>query len=787
MKLRTKLIIALVVVALAVLSIVVLPGLLNLRSIFYGNPTGPASTGAITLSMTLNGSTTVYYGNGQGLAEHAVVSYTGKNVTNATIDASIYDRSPIQRIYLINTSGYCSQVVRCFDENKLEAALGAALGGYDLVRNSSSFSYVNVSDIPLIPRNSIVIVPSGLMPLPLVAPGSQSGIYGMLDKGDTIIYTGKDFSYVLGPDGQTLQSPQNITSSLARYDLGTGQPQPGPYSKFQGNFIFNKPTFVLLAGNTLGNLTYIASSKGMFLAFSNYPMDAWSNVSAMASDVAMLVNMRLWLNKLGQQSETIGQADVAAGNLGVFVNLPKTNLTSSALIINNSYTLITLKASNSQGSAVKYLAFKNSRFKSHGVLGAADVVGEGQQVPILISISNKTGQTLVHIDIYDRNSSYVGTVPIGFISSSFGVLKYHTFTLPTGYYILSLKDFDNNAYASSYFFIANTTITPSVIDFKNGTFTFTAYSNGLPVSNATYSMELNGAYNTTGTVTPDGKITYSVPKGTVIGYGTQIFEVLIFGTKYQIKINNVLPSAPYIPPIYIEFAIAIIVVVLLNLILKPPKRDEYYIDVPEFPLSKKEKVTVPRLSMMGVFDKVNYYYHWRFMPLTVEEIRLGINNNIRINSMPVSITTQNANTVLSQLVAGGYLVNAENYYAPKAWLDTCRHDMEYLVIFRKMRDYCVSHATLFTDLDTDANVDMIMTKEGKQASVLIYSNLSKIKKMEVSKDSKIFVVFLDEETRTAFSDALYEAYGDEAEALKLGIEYNYIRLIDCHNLDKIVI
>ena len=122
-------------------------------------------------------------------------------------------------------------------------------------------------------------------------------------------------------------------------------------------------------------------------------------------------------------------------------------------MINNSYTLITLKASNSQGSAIKYLAFKNDSSKSHGVLGAADVVGEGQQIPILISISNRTGQTLVHIDVYNRNSSYVGTVPIGFISSSFGVLKYHTFTLPTGYYVLYAQGLQQQRYASSFFFL----------------------------------------------------------------------------------------------------------------------------------------------------------------------------------------------------------------------------------------------------------------------------------------------------------------------------------------------
>ena len=165
----------------------------------------------------------------------------------------------------------------------------------------------------------------------------------------------------------------------------------------------------------------------------------------------------------------------------------------------------------------------------------------------------------------------------------------------------------------------------------------------------------------------NGGLTYSLPRGTIIGYGNESFRFDMFNSNYTYS-TQYIQKVFNIPSVYIEFAIAILVVVLLNLVLQPPNRDDYFIDVPEFPSSKKEQVKVQASDILNVFDKVNYYYHWKYMPLTSEEIRSGIGNNIRVKSMPISITTQNTNNIIFTLLDKGDRERVE-LLRPSTWVE----------------------------------------------------------------------------------------------------------------------
>ena len=136
----------------------------------------------------------------------------------------------------------------------------------------------------------------------------------------------------------------------------------------------------------------------------------------------------------------------------------------------------------------------------------------------------------------------------------------------------------------------------------------------------------------------------------------------------------------------------------------------------------------------------------------------------------------------------GLVVEAADYYAPKSWEETSKHDIEYLVIFRKLRDYSVANAMLFTDLDAYDNVDMMITNKGVQNYVYIYSRLSenqKLSNIPLSKNYKTFIVFLTDEDRLAFIDRLNISYGEESEILRMSIESLDIRLIDTGDLGQL--
>ena len=80
---------------------------------------------------------------------------------------------------------------------------------------------------------------------------------------------------------------------------------------------------------------------------------------------------------------------------------------------------------------------------------------------------------------------------------------------------------------------------------------------------------------------------------------------------------------------------------------------------------------------------------------------------------------------------------------------------------------------------------MFVTKNSKQISLFIYTTTSQMKKITLSNDSRVFVVFLNDEVMQGFFDKLYSSFGKDVEVLKLGIEYNYIKLIDSDHLDQL--
>ncbi len=776
-------------IAIVIIAIVVLLGAMglylrnaasSLQNLNFSSSNQSAS-GPVSITASAAQSQVFNYNN--SLAVYSLVSYRIANATNATATISLYQSNPFERIYLLNVSDFC---VSCFDENALRSALQSSLLNYDLIRNGTSFNYINMSALGSIPAGSAVIIPSGLIPIFLLN-GTSPSLLDLLQNGDTVVYAGLNFSRSIGPDGLIFVNNLQTMDSLAAAGLATQPTSSSPFSTAE-NLSFSKPSFSFLSGFRYGNVTYANSGTGTMIAFSNYPTSSWRTATAMANDIASVLNARFWMPQMGSSQTLLNTSAKSTGSIGLFtqvVSPVKQNLSrfNATLALAGSFALVTMSASNKQSSSIKEFGMQNV-YHPKGSVSIAASVGESQNIPILIQISNASQNLLVHLDLYDRNLSYVGSIPIGFVSGSLGVVKYHAFQLPSGYYIAQLKDFNNNYYGSAIFNLTGAVITPTSLDFKNGVFLFTVYSNGLPVTNTTYTVDLNGLFSSSGSIS-NGVLNYTLPPGTLVGYGTETFNFYMFNTHYS-YVSPYQQGAANIPPIYIELGIVIIVVVLLNLILKPPNRDEYYIDVPEFPPSKREKVRVPKSSVLGIFDKVNYYHRWKYMPLTADEVKMGIGNNIRANNMPISITTQNANSILSRLVSDRSLVGMSDYYAPAAWIEASGHSIEYLITFRKLRDYCVSHAILFTDIDSNDSADMLITRESKQMSIYIYSEGTKMKKMSLSSGSKAAIVFLNDDSVKSFTEKLYAAYGSEAELLKLSIEYNYVKLVDSDHLDQLV-
>jgi len=719
------------------------------------------------------------YENNQYAVPFVVLNYTASNVINATISVNFYTSNPVRNIYYVSSPAMC---IGCFNDQEVTTALRYYLQRYALL-NGATFNVVNIGAIGSIPPNSTVILATGLLPITLMPNSGYNGnttLLTLLSKGDTVVYVGDNFSRSIGTGSIIFKtSPQSI-QMLNQYGLNWSVP-----STSSNLFYFSNPTFSL--ANRYGNVSYVNVLNGTLIAFSNQPTSAWPNASYMARDIAFALYSRFWIPEIAYGNYTL--SNPTSGSLGVFA-LHKFMNYSNIGRINYTYPLINVVARNSTNYSIAYKRF-NIYAELNGSLSIPSPIAETQTVPIVIgmNINSPTKRLVIpHIDLYTSNMSYVTSIPIGFFNTSTGIniIKYESFGMPSGYYIAILRDFNNRPYAASLFELAGIEISPIDLNFKNGTFVFSLSSLGMPIANSTYSISLDNSYLTSG-ITNNSEIVYKLPKGSVIGYGTQTFEINIFNSKYT-YVTQYTKEIFHIPVYYIEFAIVIIIVIVLNLVLKAPNRDEYYIDIPEIPHSKKTHVVVPKKEILDLFDKINMHYHWKYMPLLPEEIKSGITSNLRYNNMPISITLQNVNIILTKLVNSGDLANIKDYFAPKRWIDESGYSIEYLATFRRLRDYFVTAGISFTpDLGAAQDADIDITKNGVEAQIFIYAETGKRSKIWIGGDTKKFIVFFDEERKLKFIETLYSSFGDESEALKVAIANGLIKLIDTEHLDQLII
>ncbi len=523
------------------------------------------------------------------------------------------------------------------------------------------------------------------------------------------------------------------------------------------------------------------------IAFSNYPTTIWKNVSAEASNLSKAIASRFWMGRLSLGNYSINsKSKTTDGNVTMLTDAnPILNTAESQPELNASYSLITVNASNNATWADAEFPFRVP-YNENGTIAIPSVIGYGTLAPVQIEINQISSKKSFSINVVNRSLDYTYAFGLGAFNTTLPTLKYYTFgNLPTGsYYIASLIDISNRHYGYALFYVPMLNVSYYNTTFTNGTFIFNVLSNGQPLSNATFIATIDGQYNESGPVT-GGRIDYTLPKGSIIKYGEHNVTIHILNGYYPvIEYYN---APPGIPSIYIEMGVAAAIIVLLNVLLRAPNREDYYIDVSEVPPSSEESdVNVTAAQITDLFDTINMRRYWKYMPLTAKEIKSGISSNIRVNNIPVSVTLQNVDEILFQLVSKGDISHLGDSYLPKRWESLSKHDAEYLVTFRKLRDYLVKHAALFTDLDQASDADMVLTSKDRKVPIFIFSKSSGVRRINIQDSTKAFLVFISSSALYEFTDRLYSTYGESSEMLRIAIESGSITLVETDDLSPLL-
>ncbi|MEM0201621.1 MAG: hypothetical protein QXR73_00380 [Candidatus Micrarchaeaceae archaeon] len=710
---------------------------------------------------------------------YAELSYSVSNLTELYINVSLLESKFPTKVYMLNASQ--SGCVNCGDFQAFLDGVQSDLALYGLTPEVGNLTVINESSLPSISNNSILIIPNGLMPQAMLSNYGSSNItliHYLLDRGTSIIYIGNIFSSVVLPNGVIIPNTR-----IPSYMLTTS-----PVSS-NSIFSFDSPVFSFSSGLRYGDISYINVLNGSIVAFSNY-LDSWPSPSAASEDMAKAIASGFWLPRYASGSEAIAlnASKAESGSSGIEMLNPKINYSvGNVAALETGWLHAEAYTNSSYGysgkSLYKYIN-EPSDYLSNGTVSLPSIVILGSSQPITLQIYTNSSvpiQIQPHLSVYTENMIKVSTIPLSLISATgnFTFVKLIKSTFVPGMYIIQLKGFSDNLYASALFNVPAVEVAETYSNYTSNAFRFYVSSDGVPLTGLGYTMTLNGKYPLNGTLT-NGTIYYSLPSGVGEQFGTLNFTAKILSQDFSYVASNPAPVIK-ITSKDIALIIAVVVILLMVTMVRAPNRDDFFIDVSHLPKQQRTFITLNPQDVMSVFQKLNTYYHWRYMPLSVSEFKLAIASNIRYNGIPVNLTPSNVEVLLDQLIANGMVISADDLYAPKGWVEESKHDIEYLAVFKKLRIYMVTHAYVFTDLDISQTSDMNVVVGGDKHNIVIYAPSSRFKDIPISMTSKTFIAFMNDDRLEDFRDRLYSVSDAGAEQLKLYISAGYVKLISMEN------
>ncbi len=750
--------------------------------------TGPhaVSTGKPSVSAVLIQQNLLSYNNNSQLLPYALFDYHSRNATSLLVSGGIYTQPVPTTVYILNWSNQCSG---CINMTQFIVALNSDLYNYSVFNSSfARVQIVSASGLSSIKQNSVLIIPNGYLPDFMLssAGASNTTMQALLNKGTSIIYIGKNFSRLISAQDVVIpdsNQPQFLnTNPVISYTQGS-------------SYSFNKPTFTFAQGTSYGPISYESVFGGHIIAFANF-MNSWPSPSKAASDIAAVIFQSFWIPQVtsGATSVAINNYSSSSSSAGLVLNsgfLTSTRQISSVL---SSYEgRVVIESSNnhfSSPSGTSYtIVYFTPMYQVNGTIAIPSVLFPGQPVSSTMSVYVPgTQEVEPHIDIFNSNLTLVTSLAPFFtksVTSNYTFLEVFNPLLGPGSYVAELNGFLGQHYGAAYFTVPGITFSLQGVNFSEGTYQFSAYAATQPVSNTTANISVNGQYKSQVSIN-QGSFTYSLPIGTSPPTGNLTFSINIGKQSYVYTTFYTAPSIT-INKQYIEFVIAVIIVILEITLVKAPTRDEFYIDVPSMPEPAKANIKLKSNELLGVFDKLNLYYHWRYMPLSNTEFRFAVSNNLRIANMPVTLTYNNIDVLLDSLTAKDLLVGIDGLYAPKAWIEQSKHDIEYLATFKKMRVYLVSNAHIFTDMDKSDVADIVTTLHNEKAFIVIYSKTSRfINKIPIQPPIKTYLAFLNAEKLEEFKLGLYMSTSGSLEELKMYVSSGNVVLVDADNPEGIL-
>ncbi len=651
----------------------------------------------------------------------------------------------------------------------------------ELAKQKIVLNEIDFEKLETLPGGSVVIVPTGLIPEELIGINSNLDLNKLISRKVVIIYIGQKFDKVLAKSGpratavkidglpMTFDEQKKLVSND---NLTLFQPLYQARSTGAGveNFII------------YGSVSVVKKDGGALIMLPQTIDGGWIDEEGRADpaqagkDVAKILTESRWEQPGGSRTYSIEAGNRTNEETDFFTQTFSSEVRSVKMefagYAQNNITLYQTKV-----IPVKRLVSGALYVEGGAVVTPKEVTGENTRLTALLS-ENSSERKQLFLAITKNGNEVIDRLSLGVQTLRTDLPINSPIDLDNGEYIASVVDDQGIRYASSYLRVAFIEIrnTPEISPYS-----FVIERDGKPIALKKIDVYVDGKlgpYHFENIDNVNVDVGKDAPGGD-LAPGDHVFTFNIGKIKKDVKIVKPKSSNIFTEPVFLITVILSVLITGVGVFLARQEKVLYQIDIPDFPPVAKVNVPLSRDAILSIFDRVNEDYRWKYSTLNLTEIRNGFRKML-YQGKPIYITDYNAEYLLTQLEARGYVKEFLNYYGPTKWEQEAKASINFLALFRRIRDICVNNAMPFTQFEESSECDTEITAVGQKMYLHIYDkerDLAQLLKHVLStiKEGMTIIIFRNEGTQSEFHS--YLASSSKALlTLKLEVEGGSVAL-----------
>jgi len=722
----------------------IMPKGANKKEIIYNVPSGALVVPSATAGIANIGNN---FGSLKNIA-YIFLRYSTKDSTNTTLSIDLYNDYDTKEIYLLErgASWYNAGI----QDNYLDFKNSL---NDDAIRKGYNFHISDLKELKTV-KNSIIIIPSGRLPVEL----AKNGLIYNLSKDNIVIYIGLQFDRINTEEG--LINNQDCSGTVCG-DLRFISKDSPSFNKRCYGIHLDEPEYVVSRVSVTqpkvemiyGCISEVPFENGNLILIPEALDYGWDSGNDCASDVIKLIDESAWHKPIssvkyiinetsGEQTFFSGTFDKNIRSVYAKVRLSMKNLQHDsqkiAITQINQIPLGTITVNPYQTIPFK---FSNREIELEI---STNEPGPSRQIKPFAQLKKNNVVLPEKKQLLEMNTKeYPNSIPAQLAINE------------PGEYIIEITD-GISIFASGYAKISDIRISSDEKDYRRGNFRFSFKDElGNPVIISHVRVYFNDKF------IQEFKKTSSVSfKGLSVSPGEQEFKFDFGGGNVKLYSDVYTPPNPFVDiitkPINMVLLIITVIAVVIALGIKRKERPVFSLDIPDFPPLAFRKIYIKPEEVMEIFEQVNHDYSWRYMPLSLEEIKKGFLKYIHRGENLV-IGEYNLQILLDRMIDKGYVKERKGYYLLSRWEDKSKKSAKFLVIYRQLRNIFVDNTIKFTKLGVSKDSDLEITTSGEHMHIFIYdNNLKEIfdKIVKLISYGNILIIFDNESDKQRFLDEI---------------------------------